>query len=636
MDESTLFIIFVVASVPLVIFVIVRLFGWLFRRSINTLIRKSASTSPSVASSMTAKGSSTRVSLTVRQLEQSELSEAESRTATLLSEAQATTRSTRLAYIAAAVGYIAVLTFALSVGMGEQFRSVPAYVKVILVYLNQWPPLFILVWFLGISMPKRLAVLVGYLLLGLLLLLGTLWVPIASSFSSAAQGIAILAQMFALAPMAGLLFLVAPPLRPWLMGIVAILLFVVISGGAFFVIGFDRAERMFGLDSLSKKLDAVFIAEAAIFCVIAIVLAAIVLRQRSRTLAVTVIVLAAATLLCALPLMPNHWKIGPFWVGPLLGVPINILHFLVLWSIFKLFVRLQEARLLPAQMLHAHLCWGFLTIFLLFPTFVLYQWWTPWVVLFGFALYLTVLHTLSHRIWAARAGCPGKQLLFLRVFGKADKREKLFFLLDDTWRRVGRIDLIAGADLATRTMGSLMLEAFLLRRTDAQFLKTDEDVDRRLKHLNSELEGDSRYPINAIYCYATAWQRVVAQLAPTSDAVLMDLRGFTTNNQGCTFELTSIIQQVPLGRIILLIDASSDYEALEEVAHTAWACLPSNSPNACQRAPTLRALNITSRPKDSRTLFALLLGASTGFFDETENRRALDPQQFSGSLSNGS
>jgi len=133
---------------------------------------------------------------------------------------------------------------------------------------------------------------------------------------------------------------------------------------------------------------------------------------------------------------------------------------------------------------------------------------------------------------------PVSGCCLLRVFGRVDKREKLLDALDDTWRRLGRIDLIAGADLATRTMGSLMLEAFLLRRTDEQFLKTAEEVDLRLEHLHSRLEGDARYPINSVYCYATAWQHAVAYMAPKSDAVLWTCEGFTKKNQGCVFELT--------------------------------------------------------------------------------------------------
>jgi hypothetical protein len=556
------------------------------------------------------------VPLVLRRLEAAEVGPATEQTAGALSEAEVSTRSARLAYIAGGLVYVAITSLTLTLGMSATLRLSSTYVKLILVYFAQWPSLIILVWFVGVSLRARLTIIGGYLLLGLLLLLGVLVVPIAPSFSRAATAVGYISLIFVLLPIGGVLLLLARPLRPWLIGIVAILLFVTTGVATGFLIGTDKVNNILGIDKFdTSKLDAWWFVEAAILPVVAVVLAWWVLRRRSWPLPVAVIVfLATAAALWASPLLPDYWKVGPFWLGPLLGVPANILQVLIVWLVFKLIVRLQERQFLPAQVLHSHLCWGFLTIYLLIVTALtggIYQWWTPWAVLLAFALYLFVLHVLLRRIWVARVGCLGKRLLLLRVFGKADKRERLLDALDDTWRRVGRIDLIGGADLATRTMGSVMLEAFLLRRTDELFLKTNEDVDRRLEHLHSQLEGDARYPVNGIYCYATAWQQAVAHVAPKSDAVLMDLRGFTRKNHGCVFELTWVIQQIPLSRIILLIDATSDYQALEEVAQSAWAHLRSDSPNAGYVDPVLMTLNAPRRPKDmGRALFMLLLRAT--------------------------
>jgi hypothetical protein len=75
-----------------------------------------------------------------------------------------------------------------------------------------------------------------------------------------------------------------------------------------------------------------------------------------------------------------------------------------------------------------------------------------------------------------------------------------------------------------------MLEAFLLRRVDDQFLKTSDEVDLRLTRLRSEVEGDLRFPVNSINCYVGAWQTAVMRLASNADAVLADLRGFSRTN----------------------------------------------------------------------------------------------------------
>jgi hypothetical protein len=261
--------------------------------------------------------------------------------------------------------------------------------------------------------------------------------------------------------------------------------------------------------------------------------------------------------------------------------------------------------------LHSHLCCDFFAFHAAIMSSYLQQWRTSWTVALAYGLYVIALHSILHKLRVARMDRPSKRLLLLRVFGRADQRETLPDLLDDTWRHLGRIDLIAGTDLAMRTLGSRMLEAFLLRRADQQFLKTDEEVDRRLEHLHSRLEGDARYPINNVYCYATAWQRAVERLALKSDVVLMDLRGFTNRNQGCMIELTLFVQRIPLSRIVLLTDSSSDYQALEQVAQAAWAQLPPKSPNADLCAPVLTILNAPRWTKEDRSaLFSLLLSAS--------------------------
>jgi hypothetical protein len=136
-------------------------------------------------------------------------------------------------------------------------------------------------------------------------------------------------------------------------------------------------------------------------------------------------------------------------------------------------------------------------------------------------------------------------------------------------------------------------------------------VDQRLSHLRSELEGDARYPINSVYCYASAWRHAVEHLAPESDVVLMDLRGFTSKNQGCIFELDWIVPNLDLTRIVLLTDASTDYPTLENVVQRAWTSQPSDSPNASKMQPVLTMLNVAQRSSsNSRDLFMFLLSAA--------------------------
>jgi hypothetical protein len=413
-------------------------------------------------------------------------------------------------------------------------------------------------------------------------------------------------QFWVLLPIGTLLLLLAKPFRPWLFGVAAILLYLVANGATGLFLHLDRVD----ISQLRPWVLPVFQAVGFAFLLFALVLVGWILRRlRAWQLPIAGLAFLTAIGLLILWLFPGHLILAALF----LGLPSHVLQFFFLWLVFKSFVVLQEHHFLSAQILHSHLCWGFLTIFILGceAFYAHYQWWALWMVLLAYPLYVAVLHLLNRGIWMAHAERPGKRLLLLRVFGRVDRREKLLDTLDDTWRRIGRVDLIAGTDLAMRAMGSRMLESFLLRRTDEQFLKTAQEVDQRLERLQSRLEGDARYPLNAVYCYASAWQRAVTDLAPKSDAVLMDLRGFSGKNEGCVFELGWVVQHISLSRVILLTDASSDDQALERVTQAAWERLPFGSPNAGAPEAILTILNLRRRQKDgSHALFGLLLRAA--------------------------
>jgi hypothetical protein len=309
-----------------------------------------------------------------------------------------------------------------------------------------------------------------------------------------------------------------------------------------------------------------------------------------------------------------------FPLGPVLAaIPGGVLQCLVVWLLFKGFIAVEGRHWLPAEALQLHLSWSYLTLYSVTVLSTLLAGKSDGSVAIGyvlvsgaFAAYFVLTHGLLRREWKARSDERPRRLLLLRVFGAAQKRERLLDALDDTWRRVGRIDLIGGTDLAMRTLGSIALECFLLRRTDAEFLKSPEDVDGRVRRLRSHLEADLRYPVNEIYCYASAWQTAVIRLAPVSDVVLLDLRGFTLANQGCRFELTNVIWYVSLMRVVVLTDATTDDNALNEVAHAAWATLPADSPNAGTVDPLLRILPINDTAAIARLALTLYATASAG------------------------
>jgi hypothetical protein len=87
----------------------------------------------------------------------------------------------------------------------------------------------------------------------------------------------------------------------------------------------------------------------------------------------------------------------------------------------------------------------------------------------------------------------------------------------------------------------------------------------------------------------------------------MDLRGFSSKNQGCIVELNWIVPHLDLTRIVLLTDASTDYPTLESVVHGAWASQPADSPNASKMEPVITMVKVARRSSaNSHALFMLL------------------------------
>ncbi|KQP18037.1 hypothetical protein ASF43_09285 [Pseudorhodoferax sp. Leaf267] len=287
----------------------------------------------------------------------------------------------------------------------------------------------------------------------------------------------------------------------------------------------------------------------------------------------------------------DNWTQPGFPLGPLANaLPSAVLQCFVVWLLFKTTVATEGRGWMSTQALQFHLCWAVLALYamwLLEPSSRV----AAWVAMVAYA---ALLFGLLRRARMSQQSHAPKRLLFLRVFGNTNRSERVMDTLDDTWRRIGRVDLIAGTDLATRTLGSWMLECFLLQRVDAEFLRSATDVERRLSRLRTRLEGDLRFPVNEVFCYADTWSLAVMQLAQGSDAVLLDLRGFQRDNLGCAFELTHLVWQVPLDRVVVLCDGTTDMAALRAVADAAWAGLPGSSPNASTAEPVLAVLRIGS------------------------------------------
>jgi hypothetical protein len=162
------------------------------------------------------------------------------------------------------------------------------------------------------------------------------------------------------------------------------------------------------------------------------------------------------------------------------------------------------------------------------------------------------------------AGRKSPTLLVLRSFSIGRDGERLFDLIDRAWRRVGSIQLIAGLDLARRTVEPHEFLDFVSGKLARRFIDGPAAMDQRLRERDLRPDRDGRFRVNDFFCYDDTWKMVLSRLVHDSDVVLMDLRGFSAQNAGCIFELHELVRLVPLVRVVFIVDGRTDERLLAE------------------------------------------------------------------------
>lgn len=189
-----------------------------------------------------------------------------------------------------------------------------------------------------------------------------------------------------------------------------------------------------------------------------------------------------------------------------------------------------------------------------------------------------------------------RRLLLLRVFSLGKQSEQLFDMISERWRFHGSIQMIAGPDLVTTTIEPHELLDYLSGRLSGLFIDGQQAMERQLEHLDLQPDFDGRYRVNEFFCYDNTWKMALRHLVDSTDVVLMDLRRFSESNAGCITEIHALIDQIPLSRIVLLVDKDTDKNFLQQQLSLAWQQMDVRSPNQSRGAD----LRIVSLPKTNR------------------------------------
>ena len=229
-----------------------------------------------------------------------------------------------------------------------------------------------------------------------------------------------------------------------------------------------------------------------------------------------------------------------------------------------------------------------------------YGWSAVWV-LAGFVGYKLIFALRSRR----QPALTPRTLLLLRVFGFARRTQQLLDDLGQRWRYIGPIQLIGGPDLADSTIEPHEFLEFLNGRLTRSFIANRSRLESRLSASPTRPDPDGLFRIDDFFCHDDTWRLTVTQLARAADAVVMDLRGFTSANWGCIFEIEHLAVAVPLQRVVLLVNDSTDIPFLKQVLRRAWST-PHVSPNAAVGGNSLRILQASSGHRTLDVLLGLL------------------------------
>jgi hypothetical protein len=229
----------------------------------------------------------------------------------------------------------------------------------------------------------------------------------------------------------------------------------------------------------------------------------------------------------------------------------------------------------------------------------------------AFALYKILAAGLFRALGLARrAKSNGQRLLLLRVFALGKRSESLYDTVGKSWRTVGSMQLIAGPDLATSTIEPHEFLDFVSGKLDRRFIDSGRTLDLRIDQMDLEPDGEGQFRVTEFFCHDDTWKITLARLADESDAVLMDLRGFSQTNAGCVFEIHELFSLVILPRVVFVYDETTDQAFMRRTMQRAWGNLKERSPNRRSGAGQVSLVQLSSDGATRDLLYSLCAAAT--------------------------
>jgi hypothetical protein len=192
--------------------------------------------------------------------------------------------------------------------------------------------------------------------------------------------------------------------------------------------------------------------------------------------------------------------------------------------------------------------------------------------------------TLGYLLWVHRRAAqvehrypyrPPLNLLALRVFGSPNLAD--FMNLSNAWQWIGTRQRLDGPD----TVGHKTRDLFnyFAGRIDKSIVEDTTELREALDAFEMRPDRQLRFPVNSMQCDNTTWKQALQYLLDQADVVVMDLSSLSERNQGVAYELGKLVNEVPLSRVVLLFDDTTDLRVLEDIFARTCNDMAADSPN---------------------------------------------------------
>lgn len=148
-------------------------------------------------------------------------------------------------------------------------------------------------------------------------------------------------------------------------------------------------------------------------------------------------------------------------------------------------------------------------------------------------------------------------------------------------------------------------------RMKLNFASSPQVLEKRFRSVERKpTRADNTFREVPIMCFDNTWRQAVDGMIDTADVVLMDLRGFSEENLGSSYEINVLFDKVPADRIVFMAYEET-VPLVRRVIDQQWEMLAENSPNLGVENPSTTLYTVSrENRREMQGILAALLDAT--------------------------